>query len=155
MSASRTCQLESIALIIRDVAIFCLTYGGHLYAGWDATKLFKYLSFQWLSGNVVLVHDGAEIAGVFVAWRDFASEIARREHAKEFHFNWRSNIEGGDALLIADVIVNKQGNNLTRLLQLASATWPDWKMRRLFTHRRGELVELAPAVTARFFHEQS
>lgn len=140
--------------MIRDIAIFCLAHGGHLYAGWNATKLFKYLSFQWLSGNMAVVHEGPDIAGVFIAWRDFVSEIKRRERAKEFHFNWQLATDGGDALMIADVIVKKEGDNLTRLLQLASATWPDWKMRRLFTHRRGELVEISPAAARRFLHEQ-
>lgn len=147
-------HLESLALLIRDLAIFCLTHGGRIYDGWTGETLFKYLSFQWLNGNVVVIHDGPDIAGIFMAWHDFAADILRREKEGKYHFAWRAPVDAGDALMVADVIVPKGSDGLTRLLQLASAKWPDWKMRRVFTHRRKKLVELQPTVLAHFLHEQ-
>ncbi len=145
---------------VRQLAVFCLLHGGHLFRNWSGEKLFKYLAFHWFSGQLLWTRDvDGEIDGVFIAWPDFASEILRREQSGDFHFNWRAGIgAGGDALMIADVIIDAHGRDARetrdRLLQAASARWPDWKMRRLFTHRRCRLTELSHATVARLFHEQ-
>jgi hypothetical protein len=155
---SATAQQSRIvaAMKVRELALFCLASGRHLFGDWTGEKLFKYLAFQWMTGQLLWLRgDDGEIAGVLIGWREFAAEILRRGPGD--HFNWSPGVDGGDALMIGDVIVRKSESGkagLTRLLQLASARWPDWKMRRVFTHRRHKLVELRPAVLARLFHEQ-
>jgi hypothetical protein len=142
------------ALMLRRVAIFCLTHGGLLHRDWTGDKLFKYLAFQWLNGCLFIAREGEEIAGVMIVWPDGAADVLRRQEAGELHFAWLAPREG-DALMVADVIVSKNFSTrqvMTRLVQMASARWPDWKMRRIFTHRRGKLVELAPRMLTRFFH---
>jgi hypothetical protein len=152
MSVTKQSRIAE-AMKIRELAIFCLTHGAKLYTGWTGEKLFKYLAFQWFSGNLVWYRDDeANLAGVFIAWRDSVVKIEPHLGTSEYLFNWGPTDVFGDALTIGDVIV-KHRDGLTRLLQLASARWPDWKMRRLFTHRRGELVEISPAAARRFFHE--
>src|SRR5829696_1558590 len=114
MSASRTCNTESLALVIRNVAIFCLTNGGHLFSDWSGEKLYKYLAFQWLSGQLIWLRDDeGEISGVLIAWREFASEILRKGPGD--HFNWRPGVDGGDALMVGDVIVRKSENREAEL----------------------------------------
>lgn len=155
---------QATADFIHDVCIFCLSHGGHLYRDWPASTIYRYLAFHFVSGGLIVLIEREEIAGVFIAWREFASWIEQRELKREHHFNWQLPPEGGDALMIGDVIIDTHGQNCrgtrTRLLAEASARWPDWKMRRLFTHRRGgsatglKLVELSHAAIARLFHEQ-
>lgn len=153
--------LRATAGLIREVVCFCLRHGGQIYRGWNAGTIFRYFAFHFMSEDLLVTFDGAsgtghgEIAGVFIGWREFARSIEERERNKEFHFNWRLPPEGGDALMIGDVIIDPHGRDAratrTRLLQEASARWPDWKMRRLFTHRRGRLVELSHAAVLRLF----
>lgn len=142
-------KLSAIAGTVRDVAVFCIQFGGHLYAGWPADRLFKYLSFQLLN-NCLVVARVPDIAGIFIAWPDYAAEIQRRQAAGEYAFAWRPPVRGGDAYMIADVIVNQDENVLSRLVQMASERWPDWKMRRIYTHRRGKLIELSKIAVHKF-----
>lgn len=132
------------AQLLRELAIFCLCHGGKLYRGWTGKKLFEYLAFQLLTGGLVFYAPEGEVLGILVAWRDSKDEILRREAAAEPHFNWQVPARNGDSFMVADVIA-RDGDSIFRLLQMASARWPDWKMRRVFTHRRGRLVELPRA----------
>lgn len=138
---------QFMAARIRKLALFCLARGAGCYAGWTGEKIFKYLAFQWFTNGLFVCTEGKAIGGVLIAWPASAERILQREVAGDFHFAWEKPVDG-DALMIADVIANKR--SASRLVQMASAQWPDWKMRRLFTHRRGRLVELQPRAIERW-----
>lgn len=137
---------------VREAAVFCLEHGAKLFAGWSGDKLFRYLAFLWLTNCLFIERaPGNEIIGVLSAWPDVADEILQRERNGEFHFNWRQPrvIEDSDAFMLADIVVSKSAIEnrqskiiLTRLVAQATAQWPDWKLRRVFTYRRGRLVEI-------------
>lgn len=135
------------ALTIKSLVLFCLEHGGGLYAGWSVEKLYRYFTFHLFNGQIVWATDGPDIDGVLIAWPDSAEAILRRQRSGEAHFAWRLEPHGYDALMFGDVVVRspRKKKSASRLLQMASARWPDWKMRRLFTHRRGKLHELSPA----------
>ena len=141
----------AVAAELRQVAVFCLAHGARCYPGCPPDRVFRYLAFQRLTGGLVVCRQGPDIEGVLIAWPTTTAETLRRAAAGEFHFNWRPPAPGGDALMIADVISLRRRDSVFRLLQMASARWPDWKMRRLFTHRSGRLVEIAPRLAERFF----
>lgn len=139
---------QAQADFLRSISIFCIEHGGDLYADWSGEKVFKFLAFHWLQGGLFVAREGVEIRAVMVAWRDATEEIFRREREDEPHFEWKEPPAAGDAILMGAVIARDK-DSILRLVQLASARWPDWKMRRLFTYRRGELHELAPAAIER------
>ena len=156
------CQPHNLlARRLHQTAVFCLTHAPKLYVGWTGEKVFKWLAFQLLTGGLVVV-GSRDIEGVLIAWPDSAEEILRRERTGEFHFNWRRPMPmaEADALLIADVIVKSSAHFgkseiVSRLVQKATARWPDWKLRRIFTHRSkphgpDTLVELTPRLIKRF-----
>jgi hypothetical protein len=146
--------LELTAQYIHDVAVFCLTHGGHLYREYPAERVFKYLAWHFTAGNLAVSFEGEHISGVIIAWKDSAEEIRQRGRRGQPQFNWQLPATSGDAYMIGEVIA-KDKTGLTRLLQLASATWPDWKMRKLFTYRRKKLVELSRSGQRFFQREQS
>ena len=158
MATTHQAPMRATAGLIRQIVCFCLQHGARLYRDWPADRIFKYFAFHFLTGDLLVTFEGTEIAGALIGWRECAATIEERHLKKEYHFNWQVPTDGGDALMIGDVIIDTRrpdaGAVRTRLLQEASARWPDWKKRRLFTHRRGRLVELSQAAIARFFHEQ-
>lgn len=145
-------QFSAIAArLLREAAIFFLERGPAFYRVWPGEKLFKFLAFQWLAGCLILARDGRDIRGALIWWPDDSSRILEREMAGDYHFAWQLPAEAGDAILLGDVIAT-DNNSLSRLVQMASERRPDWKMRRIFTHRRGRLVELKPRAIERFLH---
>jgi hypothetical protein len=133
-------NLKQQADFIRNVCIFLLTNRGRCFSGWPASKVFKYVAFHALAGTLFVVEDNG-IKAVAIAWLDYADEIKRRERRSEFHFNWALP-PGGDAVLVADVVSDKQ--YLGSLLEKMSKTWPD--VAEVFTFRNQRL-HCIPRVT--------
>ena len=150
--------LAEATRFVRGLHAFALDHGGACYDGWPHDLVFRYLAWQFCARQICVVHDRAsiELAGFLVLWPDDSTQIRYREAEGLPHFDWQLR-SGGDSYILAEVIVREgdRGWAVRRLGELAARRWPDWKLRRLFTWRRGRLVELNPAAVARCFHEQS
>jgi hypothetical protein len=135
----------------REVTEFCLAHGAKLFADWPVPTLFAYVFFNVVDRTCFVVREHGQIAGVLFAQALDAAEQQRRQAARESSFNWRRSAEKSDAIALREVIARQ--DLLPRLARQITARWPDWRQRRVFTYRAGELVELKPAVIARFLRE--
>lgn len=134
----------------REICAFCIARrSAKVFANdTDGRIFFRYVTFQLLSGNVLVVRQGGQISGVAFVWPERAADVLAREARGEEHFNWRPPVVGGDAVVIGQVIGTRTASFGWR--KLAVQRWPDFHARRLFTWRRGKLVELCGKAVKRF-----
>jgi hypothetical protein len=108
--------------------------------------VFKYIAHHALAKTLFLCRDGRKIAAVGVAWPLTVKELFRRNRVKQPQFDWKALPEPGNALLIGPVIGTRK--YLVKLWRVALNRWPF--IRRIFTYRRGRLVELHLRTMERF-----
>lgn len=150
-------NMGAVAALIRQVQAFCLsnrgrTCRGNSYEGWPADIVFRWLAFHWYAQQLFLARKRGALVGCLVAWPTTVAEIERREAAGEPQFQWEVG-RPGDAWIVGDFVTLPQdrAGTVCRLEQLATARWPDWKLRRIFTWYRGRLDESRHGALARFF----
>lgn len=135
--------MANVARRVREVCQFVIQNRGRCFPvdQWPERKLFRYLTWHFLNGNVFLVRACGEICGMAIAWPDIAREVEVREAMGEPHFTWKPQIRAGDCVMIAEVIGTRQSAFGWR--KLALERWPDLHARRFFTFRRGKLKEIS------------
>lgn len=150
-------SLAEVGRLIRELQQFAGAFGGAwFFRDWPADTVFRYLAFHWCARQIVIVREAGRLAGYLVMWPADIEQIRQRELVGAPHFDWRI-ASGGDAYILADVVTApwaRPGGAVRRLEQLATAQWPDWKLRTIYTWRRGRLIELRPAALERFLHGQ-
>lgn len=144
--------MADLARRVRELAIFIIRNKGRSpfmdQQVEDGRRFFRYLAFHYLAGNVLIVRQGAKVAGVAIAWPERVRDIEERARLGEAQFDWRPAVSGGDAVMLAEVVGSRGHGFGWR--KLALERWPDLHERRIFTHRRGKLVELHYATIKRF-----
>lgn len=142
--------MAGVAERTREICAFYLARkNGRVFVeGHDERWIFRYIAFHLLSGNIFVVRERGAIAGVAVAWPDRAANIFALEAAGEPQFNWRQNVEPGDAVFIGPMIGTRACGYGWR--KLALQRWPDLAARRVFAQRRERLVEISAGVVKRF-----
>lgn len=124
---------------------FCLEHGKECFYGWTSEKLFWFIGYNGLAGTLFVNEQDGQVNAVGVAWTDSADKIIERERTGECHFAWKLPPKG-DALVIAGVVGDRK--SCAELYRKALKKWPFVK--RYFTWRQGNLVELPPETLARF-----
>jgi hypothetical protein len=142
--------MANIAGKVRELVEFIIPNRGKCFPDekWPPRKLFRYLTWHYLNGNVFVVRNQGKIIGVGIAWPELARDIQQREALGEPHFSWKPQVRAGDCVMIAEVIGTKQAAFGWR--KLALQRWPDLHANRFFTYRHGNLVELDYNMLARF-----
>lgn len=134
---------------IKEVAIFCIANQGRCFRDWDASKIFRYIAFHFLSETLFVTRNiEGEIAGVAIAWTAKAKEILRRDERGIPQFAWGLP-DAGNAMLIADVFGKREVCG--SLWRQAFEKWPHVK--RVFTYRGTDspkLIELTVKTLNRF-----
>jgi len=144
--------MANLAARVREIAVFIIRHKGTSpfvdRVIEDGRVYFRYLAFHYLAGNIFVVRNGAKLAGVCIAWPDRSQDIEARAAKGEPQFAWRPAVIPGDAIMLGEVVGRRVHGYGWR--KLALERWPDLPLRRIFTHRRGELVELNYAAVKRF-----
>ena len=147
--------LAHVAAKAREIAAFVLRQKNHkVFAeNNDPRRVFRYIVFHVLHGNVFVVRDQARaIIGVGFAWPERAREVIERDAMGEEQFAWRAPVESSDAIMIWQVMGSRRAAYGWRAAALQR--WPDLHARRIFTHRNGKLVELDYRMLKRFAERQ-
>lgn len=135
----------------REIVEFCLRHGGRVFEAWSVTTLFAYVFFHVVARTVFVVRKDGHITAVAFAWSNSETEIRKRAAAGAPQFDWRRTEDAADSLLVAEVIGRRE--LLGRIARQFTQRWPDWQRRKIFTYRKGQLVELKPDVIARLIAE--
>lgn len=146
---------QQLADKIKGITVFLLERRGKCFAGMDAAKLFRYVAFNLINGNLFVERDETgRVQMVVFAWRDDAGEILRRDADNEPQFTWQMPNHEGNSILIGQVIGKRRW--MPQLLNMVMAHWPASPRLRLFTYRRRHdaprLTEITWPTITRFTH---
>ncbi|HTV41610.1 MAG TPA: hypothetical protein VMF08_13595 [Candidatus Sulfotelmatobacter sp.] len=129
------------------------------FGGWQADKIFSYVLVHCVRRNVFAARDRCgHVAFAAIAWLDDAARIKDLDARGLSQFEWEPEhpqgwTPNGDSILIADVAGDRRF--MPEILKQVTARWPEAPRRRLFTYRRGKLVELNWQTILRFGSVQS
>lgn len=142
--------IGELAAKAREICVFCIqNRNERVFAeDTDGRIFFRYVTWHLLAGNVLVVRQQGKISGVAFVWPERAADVLERAKTGEPQFNWRQPVQGGDAVMIGQVIGTRTASYGFRKLCLQR--WPEFHARRMFTHRRGKLVEMPAALIKRF-----
>lgn len=150
-----------LAEYLWELTRFCERNGGKwCFSGLKGERLFRYVAFCHLTGRLMVVIQGDQVRAVATAWPEWTEHVEARAAERLPQFSWTNTLpkDAGDALFVADVVTspNHEREDLQSLMFGAMAKWRDLMDRRLFTYRRGKLVELSQKVLGRLLkpHER-
>lgn len=132
---------------------FFRSHRGRCFPGWDGRKIADYLLVQLVHGNVFVARAPGEatrptgpIAFAAIAWLNDAERIVENDRMGLPQYDWNRFPSGGDSILIADVAGDR--SLMPEILKQVMARVDKWHchphaifQKRLFTYRRGKLVE--------------
>lgn len=141
----------ALAALVR----FCLEQGGACYRGFSPEVLRDYLAFHARHGTLHwLRHHGAVVA-CGVAWRVNENVIRARAKTGRIIFDWTPDDPAADSIWIADIISRCPGALPWLVDSFArNPHFQQWERHKLFTYRRGWLVQLAPAAVRRLLERK-
>lgn len=143
-----------------ELTDFFLKHRGRCFGGWTTDKLFKYILVNCVRRNVFAARDRfGLIAVAAIAWLDDAARITDLDARRLPQFQWEPEhpkggsatgqwTPNGDSILIADVAGDRKF--MPEILKQVTARWADAPCERLFTYRRGKLIELHWTTVMRF-----
>ena len=140
---------QQLADKVKKLTVFCIANRGKCFAQLDAGRLFRYVAFHLLNGNLFAEYDEAgNPSMVIICWPDLSARLVSGEPV----FNWQAPVVGGDAIFVAEVIGCR---TLTKkFLKAVTEHWPESPRRKLFTFRMKNntptLVELNWETIQRF-----
>lgn len=85
------------------------------------------------------------------AWGMSERDIRARVAAGLSPFAWKRSRNGEDAIFLAEVIGERAG--LGKLFKMATARWPDWERKKIYTFRGNRLTLLPQGLIKQFFQE--
>lgn len=129
---------QSFFAEIHELTEFVKAHRGRAFKGWPDETIFFYIAYHKLAGTLFVFNDKDCISGLGVAWIAHVENIGQP-------FVWRLP-EKGDCMMICELVGTRTA--MKTVYQMARSKWQDVK--RHFTYRRGELVELTPRVMGRF-----
>ena len=88
------------------------------------------------------------VGAAAILWPNDAAKIQAIAELDKPQFTWSPTPPNGDSILIADVAGDR--GLVPQILKQVMAHWPDSPRKRLFTYRRGRLVELSWKTVKRF-----
>lgn len=135
----------------KEITEFCLAKGGKCFADWPVKTLFAYVFFHLVDHGVFVCRQNGQIVAVMFAWATSVAAITQRHQQGLSPFNWERSRNHEDGGFLAEVIGER--SLLPRLLKQVTAKWPDWKEKKIFTYRDGQLVELPKEVIGRMLQE--
>lgn len=133
-----------------EISDFFWRNKGRCFEGWSTKKLHDYVLVNVVRRNVFYALDGAKIGLAAIVWPEYARMIRALDAAGEPQFSWTICPHKGDSLLIADVA--GQRALMPEIFKQVQERWPDCRRQRLFTYRRGALVELTWETATRFIY---
>jgi hypothetical protein len=154
---------SSAASTALAIATFFLRRRGRCFAGWKSDKVFYYVLVNLLNGNVFIALEKfgrkgtsalPQIGLAAIAWLDDAARIMDLNARALPLFDWNEFPKSGDSIVVADVAGDRK--LMPEILKQATARWavvsatPAIFQKRLFTYRRGKLVEMSWPAVMRF-----
>lgn len=134
-----------------EVTNFFLSHRGKCFEGWTPDKVAKYVLVHAVYRNVFVALDRFGLIGAAaILWPNDAATIRAMAELDKPQFTWSPTPKDGDSILIADVAGDRQF--MPEILRHVMAHWPDSPRKRLFTYRRGNLVELSWKTVNRFVY---
>ncbi len=140
-------ELKSKAAFIKRIVVFCIENQGRCFHGWDAPKIWKFISWQFLAGNVFLTEKAGKIDGVAIAWLARPEEIIMRETTKQPVFSWNFIVKG-NSLYISHLFGSRSSS--VDLWKKCVRKWPFIKS--VFVHRKDVLKEYPVSKVGRICH---
>ncbi|HEV2456379.1 MAG TPA: hypothetical protein VGY98_19100 [Verrucomicrobiae bacterium] len=141
------------------ITAFFLSHRGRCFENWSAEKIYNYVLVNCVHRNVFVACDGdGRIALAAIAWRNDAARIEENERLGLPQYDWKGFPKDGDSILIADVAGDRK--LMPEILKQVMDCWchgpwrsrslPNIFQKRIFTYRRGRLVELGWKTVFRF-----
>lgn len=132
-----------------EITNFFLSHRGKCFEGWTRDKVAKYVLVHAVYRNVFVVFDRIGVIGAAaILWPNDAATIKAIAEACQPQFTWTPTPKDGDSILIADVAGDRRF--MPEILKQAAVPLPNIFQKRLFTYRRGKLVELSWPTVLRF-----
>lgn len=132
---------------IRQIAIFCIENRGRCFVNWSNNTIFKYVAYQLFAGQILSYWESGRIKTIAVASRDTAENILKGSNL----FDWKEPRQG-DSILVGAVCGD--ASSLPDMMVALENKWPDCKVCRWFTMRRGKPHEITES-KERFLYGRS
>jgi hypothetical protein len=131
---------------------FCLKEGAKAFVGWKAVLVFQYCYHHLAYRTVFVERSHGKIVAAMFAWGVTSDSVIEREERDQPVFQFEPSVDNADAIFLAEVIGERR--KLRKVFKMASARWPNWGMRIVFTYRidgRGvrNMTTLRPDVVRR------
>lgn len=137
-----------------EVTKFFLKNKGRCFEGWTPNKVAKYVLVNAVYRNVFVALDNFGLIGAAaILWPNDAATIRAIAESDEPQFTWSPTPRDGDSILIADVAGDRRLMPQILKQVMANGPWrchPNIFQKRIFTYRRGKLVELSWGTVLRF-----
>jgi hypothetical protein len=134
----------------RELTEFCVHNRGRCFKDWPVRTLYAYCFFLLVDRGLFCIRANGSVAAVMFAWGSTVDDIRGRAARKDPAFDWKRSNDRGDAIFLAEVIGDR--NRLPKLFKLATARWPDWQNKQIFTYRGSDLVELPHELIKRMIY---
>ena len=132
-----------------DVTEFFLSHRGRCFEAWKAENIEPYVLVNIVRKHVFAARNSVGGIGIVaIAWLKNAANILADDAEGFSQFSWGFYPKNGDSILIADVAGDRK--LMPEILKQVMAHWPDSPRKKLFTYRRGKLVELSWQTVMRF-----
>jgi hypothetical protein len=134
-----------------EITRFFLMRRGRCFEGWTRDKVAKYVLVNAVYRNVFVALDRFGLIGAAaILWPNDAATIKAIAEAGQPQFTWSPTPRDGDSILIADVAGDRRLISQILKQVMAVAAPPAIFQKRIFTYRRGKLVELSWPTILRF-----
>lgn len=131
---------EQLIEKIKRLTVWLCQHRGRCFKEWLPWKIYRYVAWHLLNGTLFVAYDEDGIAMTFFAWLTDAQDVQARAAADQPQFDWHCLPGSGDSIFIAEVCGKR--TFMPEILKQVGGVWPDSPRKRLFTYRRGRLVEL-------------
>jgi hypothetical protein len=105
--------------------------------------LYAYVFFSLVDRTLFVVRRHSAIVAALTVWGMPEAEIRQMDAEGESTWQWRRSRDDADSLCVGEVIGARE--LLPALVRQVSSRWPNWRDKKVFTYRRGKLVQLDPA----------
>lgn len=134
---------------VKQAADYVQRHGGReCYSLWPRERVEQYIVFHLRQNTFAWALCREGIGGTIVAWQTNEAYLRKRLERGEMAFVWQPNNLRGDAVFIADAVCTDPGA-FGKLVDAMARRFPHWRRLKLFTFRRGKLVEFPPRIVNR------
>ncbi len=136
---------------VQAVTAFCWEHrSGPVFKTWPREKVWTYVGFCSTRRMCAVAIEKGRIVTVAFGWPAWGEHVEARAAAGAPEFTWSNPIQGGDSIFIAEVIGDRR--HLRTLYDTLGEWCPDLDERKIFTYRRGKLVELSQKTMQRLIY---